>query len=117
MQERPNDEDLKARLEKLSSDLQAQREGAERQAERKAEADLAGKSLGQAMNLGFRVLADFVAAIVVGALIGWQIDKWTGTSPLFLIVFLGLGMAAGFMSIYRLGMPPAKRDGGDESKT
>lgn len=67
--------------------------------------DFSGPSL-SATNLGFRVLVEFVSAIVVGALIGWQIDKWAHTDPIFLILFLLLGMAAGLMNIYRIVAGP-----------
>ena len=63
------------------------------------------------MSLGFRVLAEFVAATVVGALIGWQLDAWIGTSPFLLILFLGFGVAAGFWNVYRLAVAPQGRRG------
>lgn len=111
MQDRPDEGDeLKARLAKLTTDLQAQRDS-EREVERKAVADSADKGLGQAMSLGFRVLSEFVAAIVVGAVIGWQFDRWFGTSPALLILFLGFGVAAGFWNVYRLAVPPQGRRG------
>ena len=62
--------------------------------------------MGQAMSLGFRVMSEFVAAVVVGGFIGWMIDRGLGTSPAALIVFLGLGTAAGFWSVYRIAMRP-----------
>jgi ATP synthase protein I len=112
MQDRPDDsEELRARLAKLSSDLQAQREAGRKDGERKAEGDLTDKGLGQAMSLGFRVLAEFVAATVVGALIGWQLDAWFGASPFLLILFLGFGVAAGFWNVYRLAVAPQGRRG------
>jgi ATP synthase protein I len=112
MQDRPEDaNELKARLAKLTTDLQTQRDSSRDEAGRKADADLTDKSLGQAMSLGFRVLSEFVAAIVVGALIGWQFDAWLGTSPFLLILFLGLGVAAGFWNVYRLAVAPPKRNG------
>jgi ATP synthase protein I len=112
MQDRPEDaNELKARLAKLTTDLQTQRDSGRDEAGRKADADLTDKSLGQAMSLGFRVLSEFVAAIVVGALIGWQFDAWFGTSPFLLILFLGLGVAAGFWNVYRLAVTPPKRNG------
>jgi len=112
MGEGPNEADeLKARLDKLRDDLQAQRDG-QKEAERQAEGDLTGKGLGQAMSLGFRVLTELVAAPVVGALIGWQLDLWIGTAPILLILFLGLGVAAGFWNVYRLAVfPPGPRGG------
>ncbi|WP_294538012.1 AtpZ/AtpI family protein [uncultured Rhodoblastus sp.] len=112
MQESPDDADeLKARLARLTSDLQTQREAGQRQADRKAEADLTDKGMGQAMSLGFRVLSEFVAAIVVATLIGWRLDLWFGTDPLFLILLMGLGVAAGFWSVYRLAVKPPQRRG------
>jgi ATP synthase protein I len=52
---------------------------------------------GLAMRLG----ADFVAGVLVGAAIGWGIDRFFGTSPWGLIVFLLLGFAAGILSVMR----------------
>ena len=43
-----------------------------------------------------------VAAVAVGGLIGWQCDRWFHTSPFLLILFLALGTAAGFWTVYRL---------------
>jgi len=40
-------------------------------------------------------------AVAVGVGIGYYIDKWLGTRPLFLIVFLVFGVIAGFRSLYR----------------
>jgi ATP synthase protein I len=111
MREGPDEADeLKARLAKLRGDLQSKRDG-QKEVQR-ADGDLTDKGLGQAMSLGFRVLSEFVAATVVGAVIGWQLDLWIGTAPFLLILFLGLGVAAGFWSVYRLAVtPPGPRVG------
>jgi ATP synthase protein I len=53
-----------------------------------------------------------VAAIIVGALIGWQADAWLGTKPWLLVLFLGLGVAAGFWNVFRLSSPNGARGGG-----
>ena len=53
--------------------------------------------MGRALGVG----SQLVAATGVGAGIGWWLDKLTGWSPIFLIVFFLLGSAAGFMSVYR----------------
>jgi ATP synthase protein I len=98
-----DDRTLHNRLEKLSGEIEAQR-GSRPQADTDP-GDLAGKGAGQAMNLGFRVLTELVAGVVVGGLIGWQLDKWFNTSPLLLIVFLMLGIAAGFWNVYRIAVP------------
>ena len=106
-QGRSADEDalLRARLSKLSNALQQHSDPAEPEANQVP--GLSGQSLGAA-NLGFRVLIEFVSAIVVATIIGWQIDSWVHTGPLFLIIFLLLGMAAGMMNIYRIAMGPKK---------
>ena len=52
---------------------------------------------GMAMRLG----ADFVAGVVVGAAIGWGVDRLFGTTPWGLIVFLLLGFGAGILSVLR----------------
>ena len=39
------------------------------------------------MALGFRLSSELVAGVVVGAAIGWGVDRWLSTSPFGLIVF------------------------------
>ena len=70
------------------------------------------KGMGEAMSLGFRVMTEFVAAVVVGGFIGWAIDRAIGTSPGFLIAFLALGTAAGFWNVYRIAMGSSGPKGG-----
>jgi ATP synthase protein I len=55
----------------------------------------------QGYGLAMRLGADFVAGIVVGAAIGWGVDRLFGTSPWGLIVFLLLGFVAGILSVLR----------------
>jgi ATP synthase protein I len=99
------DKELRARLDKLSGALAEQRlDASERQ--KQETATVAGGETGRALSLGFRVLSEFVAGVVVGGLIGWQLDAWFSTSPLFLIVFLALGTAAGFWNVYRIAAQP-----------
>jgi ATP synthase protein I len=50
---------------------------------------------------GLRLSAEFVAGILVGAAIGWLLDRWLGTSPWGLIVLLLLGFAAGVLNVVR----------------
>ena len=59
--------------------------------------------------IGLRVGTELVAALAVGLLIGWGLDRWLGTSPLLLCVFVLLGGAAGVANIWRLMMPPSSR--------
>jgi ATP synthase protein I len=50
---------------------------------------------------GFRMSTELVAGVIVGAGIGWHIDRWLGISPWGLIVFLLLGFAAGVLNVVR----------------
>jgi len=54
-----------------------------------------------AMARGFRLSTEFVAGVVVGAAIGWLLDRWLGISPWRMIVFLLLGFAAGVLNVMR----------------
>ena len=47
------------------------------------------------------VAAEFVGAMLGGALIGWIIDRFAHTAPWGLIVFLVLGFAAGVRGVLR----------------
>ena len=51
--------------------------------------------------LAMRLGADFVAGVVLGAALGWGIDRLFGTAPWGLIVFLLLGFAAGILTVMR----------------
>lgn len=104
-----NDEQLHARLEQLRAALQKQEEDRREQSGRTTLP--IGGSFGRAMSVGFTVLSEFVAAILVGALIGWQADVWLGTKPWLLVLFLGLGVAAGFWNVFRLSAPKEARGG------
>jgi len=60
-----------------------------------------------AMGIGLRVGMELVCALVVAVGIGWSLDWWLGTRPIFLVVFIPLGGAAGVMNVWRL-MGPRK---------
>jgi ATP synthase protein I len=42
----------------------------------------------------------FVIAIVIGAALGWWLDRITGWSPIGFIVFFILGLVAGIRNVY-----------------
>src|ERR1700681_4556798 len=54
-----------------------------------------------ALGRGLRLSAEFVAGILVGAAIGWLMDRWLGTSPWGMIVLLLFGFAAGVLNMLR----------------
>lgn len=57
------------------------------------------------LGLVMRVGVELVAAVVVGAAIGWGLDRWLGLRPLFLILFVLLGGIAGIVNVWRLVAP------------
>ncbi len=56
---------------------------------------------GSAMGAAFRITADLLAGVIVGGFIGWAVDRWLDTSPIFLVVFFVLGSAAGILNVMR----------------
>lgn len=88
------DHDLTARMERLSRSLKEE----DRQREER-EKSKSGDSAG--FGLALRLASEFVAGILVGAALGWGLDKLAGTSPWGLIVFLMLGFVAGVFNVLR----------------
>ena len=53
------------------------------------------------MAYALRLSSEFIAGVVVGAVIGYTIDTLAGTSPWGLIIFLLLGFVAGVLNVLR----------------
>ena len=66
---------------------------------------------GSALGLAFRLTTELVAGVVVGGLIGWQLDKWLDTSPVLLLVFFVLGVAAGILNVIRTAHEMQRKSG------
>jgi ATP synthase protein I len=68
-----------------------------------------------AITMALRVGAEFAAGVIVGAAIGWGVDKVFATSPWGLIVFVILGFAAGALTVMRsVGVVKPGPGGGDD---
>ena len=52
--------------------------------------------------LAGRVATELVAGIAVGTFLGWLIDRWLETTPVFMLILFFLGAAGGLMNIWRL---------------
>jgi ATP synthase protein I len=59
-----------------------------------------GGAFGRAM----QVSSELIGGVAVGALVGWGLDHWLGTSPWLFIAFFLLGTAAGMFNIVRTGL-------------
>ncbi len=92
-EDRPDD--LERRRSDLEKALAARRPAKPDGGEGKEQGSVAG--VGNALRLS----SEFVAGVAVGAALGWFIDRYAGTSPWGLIVFLLLGFGAGVLNVLR----------------
>lgn len=53
------------------------------------------------MSRGLRLGSEFIAAILVGAGIGYLLDLWLKTGPWLFLVFVMVGFAAGVLNVVR----------------
>ena len=68
------------------------------------------KALGELSSIGMAL----VVATVIGLGGGYYLDQWLGTMPWLTLVGLGLGIAAGFVNLFR-SVKRAERDFDDPS--
>ncbi len=60
------------------------------------------RARGEAYSNAFRFASELVAGVAVGGFIGWALDRWLGTTPWLLVLFVILGFTAGMINIIRL---------------
>ena len=54
------------------------------------------------LNNYYRTGTELLAGLIIGAGIGWTLDQWFNTTPLFLIIFFILGGIAGIYNLWRV---------------
>ena len=89
------DDDLERRRRELEASL------ATRLPNRLEEKDDAKAGSAAGYGQALKLSSEFIAGVVVGAGLGWIIDRQAGTSPWGLIVFLLLGFGAGVLNVLR----------------
>ena len=89
-------DDLNERIAKAQAELDAQARPSRRSVD------------GRGMSLGFRMAAEFVAAILVGAALGYGIDFLLHSSPWGLVVCLLLGFITGVWNVVRVAQAANK---------
>jgi len=85
-----------ARIDALEERLKAAREREEQRNKPQVQGADANYRMGN------RVLAELLGGIGGGALIGWVIDRFAGTSPWGLLVMLFFGIVVAFRNIIRI---------------
>ena len=56
---------------------------------------------GSFMGSAFKLGTELVAAVAVGTIIGFILDKWFGTKPWLILTFFFVGVIAGIMNVIR----------------
>lgn len=79
-----------ARLKRLQA-------GGRKEAADEREGERAPMGFGSGLTAGI----ELIAGVAGGLLLGWGLDAWLETRPLFLIVFFVLGAGAGMLNAYR----------------
>jgi ATP synthase protein I len=93
----PTESELELRRQRLESAL------AGKDAEGRQERDAAGRRRESSNGMAYavKISSEFIAGVVVGAALGWLIDKLFDTGPWGLIIFLLLGFCAGVLNVLR----------------
>jgi ATP synthase protein I len=71
---------------------------------------------GSRYGVAIRLASEFVAAVLVGAGLGWLLDRLAGTSPFGLIILLLLGFGAGILNMARASQRMANSEAAAAAK-
>lgn len=74
-----------------------------------------GDSSARAETKGWAMGIEFVGAVLVSTFIGWAIDRWAGTMPWGMLVFLVLGLCAGVRSAMKAASAFGEDTGGPQA--
>jgi len=86
-------ENLDARRKRLDAELSARR--------KVEHEDGSSREASKGYALAVKLSSEFIAGVVVGVILGYLFDRFLGTSPWGLIVFLLLGFCAGVLNVLR----------------
>ena len=91
--ESPDEAELERRLKALQDRLERKDQDAR---------DAAPKGTDRSgIATAMRLSSEFIAAVLVGAALGWGLDRFLGLAPWGMIVFLLLGFCAGIVNVLR----------------
>jgi ATP synthase protein I len=95
-------------LDSLDAKLKAARE------RNQGPGEASGPSSGQSgLGLGSRLSVEIITSLLAGLGLGWVIDHFAGTQPLFMLIFMFLGMGLG---VYHVMLISRRQQEEDERK-
>ena len=106
------DSDLSARLKRLETQIERKRPSASPDPSSRSGSSDGPSPLGRAMQLS----TEFIAGVIAGGILGWIFDRFLGTKPWGMIVFLMLGFVTGVYNVMRTSGFSGSRSGPDDRK-
>ena len=107
LEDRQMTEKEPAGLKSLDAKLKAARE------RNQGPGEVSGASEGQAgLGYGSRLSVEIIASLLAGLGLGWVIDHFAGTKPLFMLVFMFVGLGVGIYNVMRM----SRRQQDEENK-
>ena len=105
LEDRQMTEKEPASLKALDAKLKAARERNE------GPESASGPSEGQSgLGYGSRLSVEIIASLLAGLGLGWTIDHFAGTQPLFMLIFMFLGLGTGIYNVMRLSREQQKKE-------
>jgi len=87
---------------KKPSDLKALEQQVKTAQNRHSKSDTEHQDDGALLGMAWRLSTELVVAVLVGAGLGWGLDKLFGTAPWLLVIGLGFGFVAGIKNTLRV---------------
>jgi len=83
------------------SELQQRIAAAREREDGRSRPDPQKRAMASGYGMAIRLAIEMVAALGVSVFLGIWIDGELGTAPLFIMIFLVMGMGAGFINVYK----------------